>query len=134
MSVATLPVEDLTAYLIANAGLTALVNGRIYSQVLPQHAVLPAIVYSQIHGKAGNTMENASGFTDATFQFACMAMSYYDAKKTAKSLRAALEGFAGTMGSTKVYGAFQEAERDGFDFETLEYRTDLDFKIWHLEA
>jgi hypothetical protein len=127
-------VEDLTAYLAANAGLIAVVNGRIYPQTLPQHATLPAIVYSQIHGKPGNTMENASGFTDALFQFACMAMSYSDAKKTAKSLRTALEGFAGTMGATKVYGAFQEAERDGFDFETLEYRTDLDFKFWHLEA
>lgn len=127
-------VEDLTTYLIANSALVATVNGRIYSQILPQHAVLPAIAYSQIHGKPGNTMENASGFIDALFQFTCVAMSYFDAKKTARSLRTALEGFAGTMGSTKVYGAFQESERDGFNFETLEYRTDLDFKIWHLEA
>jgi hypothetical protein len=127
-------IEDLTTYLIANAALIAVVNGRIYPQVLPQHATLPAIVYSQIHGKPGNTMENASGFTDALFQFACVGTSYFDVKKTARNLRTALEGFAGTMGSTKVYGAFQETERDGYDSETLEYRTDLDFKIWHLEA
>jgi hypothetical protein len=126
-------VEDITTFLKGDPGLTAVVNGRVYPVILPQGATLPALVYSEVHGQQALTLGNDKGFTDALFQISCMASSYLDSKTLAKALRAALQGYAGTMGSTVVQGAFEESERDSYNAETKEYRTDLDFRIFHLD-
>ena len=126
-------VEDLSAFLQADAGITTLAAGRVYPQSLPQKATLPALVYQQIAGKTDTTLENAAQLADELFQIACMAMSYKEAKQLSEKVRQALEGFKGTMGATVILGIFAESERDFYDPEQLEYRTDLDFKIWHRE-
>lgn len=127
-------VEDITAFLQADSGLTAVIAGRVYPVILPQGAALPALVYSQTHGHQALTLDDAEGFTDAMFQISCMATSYKDAKTVAKAVRAALHGFAGMMNATtKVYGAFDETERDTYNADTKEYRTDLDFRIFHFD-
>lgn len=127
-------VEDLTTFLTASAPLTAVIGGRVYPQLLPQHATLPAIVYSQIHSDSPNTLDKATGFLIDSFQFACMGKTYFDAKTTARTLSDLLDGFAGTMGSSTMQGCFKTSERDSYDNETLQFRTDLDFKFCHREV
>jgi len=126
-------VEDLCTFLKADSNLNALIAQRVYPQKLPQSALLPALVFNQVHGKFGTTMENASGYAVEAFQISCIGGSYFDAKNVARKVRNAIEGFKGTMGSTMVYGVFQQSERDTYDPEVLEYRTDVDFQIVHLE-
>lgn len=41
---------DLRTYLLANAGVKALIAARMYPSALPQQPTLPAVVYQQISG------------------------------------------------------------------------------------
>lgn len=126
-------VEDLTAYLEGNAGLSALIAGRVYAQNLPQKAALPAVVYSEVSGKRMETMEGTTGLNDGRYQITCYALDYKTAKQVSQAVRAALHGFSGAMGGTNVQNSSLLNERDIWDFVTLEYRVDLDFQIWHRE-
>jgi hypothetical protein len=127
-------VEDFAAYLMANAGIQAIAgaapNTRIYAQNLPQQRAggfspLPAVVYSQISGDRPSTMEGATGLNKGRYQFSCMAMDYKTAKLLSQAVRQALNRVSGTVGSTATLDVSLLSER--------EFRTDLDFEIWHRE-
>jgi len=126
-------VEDLTAFLQANAGVLAIIGNRVYPRVMPESATVPALVYSQISAPHECTMDNAR-YVEESFQLECTAGDYKTAKQLAVAVRNALEGFQGAMGGTAVHGIFIQSERDApWDMETLHYRTDVDVKVWHPE-
>jgi len=129
----TMMVEDFAAYLQGNAGLNALVAGRVYAQNLAQKATLPAVVYKQISGVRPSTMEGATGLNDGRYQFTAYALDYKTAKQVSQALRQALNRVTGTIGSTVTLDTALLSERDYWDFVTLEYRVELDFQIWHRE-
>ncbi|HEV1992117.1 MAG TPA: DUF3168 domain-containing protein [Candidatus Dormibacteraeota bacterium] len=136
----TIAVEDLTAYLKADAGITAIAAGRIYPQNLPQKAAgasllanLPAVVYMQVSGARPSSMEGVTGLNDGRYQFACMAGDYLTAKKLSQAVRVSLNKLKGTIGSTVILDTSLDAERDTYDAIELTFRVDLDFKIWHRE-
>lgn len=125
--------EDLTAFLKNNAGVNALVSGRIYPQTLPQNVVLPAIVYSQISSVRGSSHSGTSGFASCRFQVDIWATTYYQASTVANAVRTALDNYKGVMGSSNVGSAFLENELDGFDPETQSQRVIQDYMIWYQE-
>lgn len=134
----TMMVEDITAYLIANAGVAAIAVGRVYAQNLPQQRAagfnpLPAVVYTQISGNRPSTMEGTTGLNDGRYQFSCIAMDYLTAKKLSQAVRQALGRLSGTIGSTAILDCSLISERDLYNSVSLEFRTDLDFQIWHRE-
>jgi len=134
----TMMVEDFTAYLIANAGIAAIVQGRVYAVNLPQQRAgafnpLPAVVYSQISGNRPSTMEGATGLNNGSYQFSCMASDYKTAKQLSQAVRQALNRISGLIGGTTVLDSGLLSERDLYNPVSLEFRTDLDFEIWHRE-
>jgi hypothetical protein len=52
----------------------------------------------------------------------------------AEALRAALDGYSGSMGEETSYAVFIEDERDTYDPETGLMRVIVDYTIWHKEA
>ncbi|HXM32298.1 MAG TPA: DUF3168 domain-containing protein [Chthoniobacterales bacterium] len=133
----TIPIEDLTAYLKANAGISGIVGTSVYPQNLPQKSAtsnnLPAVVYTQVSGVRPSSMEGVSGLNDGRYQFACMALDYLTAKRLSQAVRQALIKFQGTVGSTVILDTSLLAERDIYDSIELTFRCDLDFQIWHRE-
>lgn len=132
--------EDVVAYLKANAGVSAIVATAVYSQNLPQKSAaggfnpLPAVVCSQISGDRPSTMEGATGIDKGRFQFSCMAMDYKTAKQLSQAVRQALNRISGAIGSgTVILDSSLINERDMYNPTSLEFRTDLDFEIWHRE-
>jgi len=133
----SIAVEDITTFLQADAGITAIAAGRIYAQNLPQRSAtstnLPAVVFSQISGMRPSTMEGTTGLNDGRYQFSCMSLDYLTTKKLSQAVRQKLSKFQGTVGSTAILDVSLDAERDFYDNIELIFRTDLDFKIWHRE-
>ena len=129
----TIAVEDLTAYLKANAGINAIVAGRVWPQNIPQNAVLPGLVYKEISGVRPSTLEGATGLNNGRYEFGCVALDYLAAKQLSQAVRQALSKLRAIIGSTEILDTSLLMERDVYDSLTLEYRVDLDFQIWHRE-
>ena len=125
--------EGLYAHLAADSGVAALVSTRIYPLVVPQDVDLPAIAYQRISGPRDHVHEGASGLVVARMQVTCHAWSYSGAKALAEAVRAATDGFSGTMGEVSVDAALLVNDRDGWaqGFESPVVR--LDFMVWYQE-
>ena len=132
-------VEDFTGYLKADSGIIAIAGTHVYAVNLPQKSAagsfnpLPAIVYSQVSGRRPQTMEGAGGLNDGRYQFSSIALDYFTAKKLSEAVRESLESLSGLVGSTMTLGTSLLAERDSYNPTSLQFRTDLDFQIWHRE-
>ena len=123
--------EGLYAFLAALSPAPA--AGRIYPLMLPQNHTLPAVTFTRIAATRTRSLDGPSGMARAVFQVDAWAATYGGAKTLAETLRQALDGHRGAMGSETVGGVLLTAERDLFDHETGTYRVSMDFAIWHQE-
>ena len=130
--------EGLTAFLSANAGLTALIGGRVYANKLPQGVTLPALTYQRISSPRRHTHDSngATGTAHPRFQLDCWSTTYEGAKDIADALRSALNGYRGTMGAVDPV-TVQSALIDDESFDDYAdagiVRLRCDYIIWHLE-
>lgn len=89
---------DLLAYL-TRAGLGV----GIYPGHIPQGAGSgPAISYFAVSEEPYYTLARAAGLTARVYQFSTWSTGYLDSVEIERSLRAALHGYRGLMGSTWV--------------------------------
>ncbi len=124
--------EALYSHLAADAGVSALVGDRIYPTLAPQEAELPYLVYQRVSGPRVRSHGGPSGLAHPRFQITGAAETYPSLRAVMNAVRAALDGFKGTMGGTggvEVGGAFVENELDSE--ETFVSR--LDIVLWHRE-
>jgi hypothetical protein len=133
-------IEDgLAAFLAANAGISALVSTRVYKNKLPQTVTMPALTFQRIDGPRLLTHDTSgkTGTASPRFQFSAWGASYSSAKGVTDAVRAALNGYQGTMGTTDpvtVQGALIADERyNPWPDAGLE-EIQSDYTIWHLEA
>lgn len=126
--------QGLVTYLLANAGLTALIGNRLHDLVLPQSATVPAVVWQLISNPPEQTHSGPSQLAHPRYQFACWAKTTLEAAQTARALRLALNGYTGMMGSEETYATFLLDSHDFFDPETGLRRRIADYRIWHKET
>jgi hypothetical protein len=128
--------EQLTNYLLAQAGLVALVGNRITWTRRAQGAALPAIVLHVISRTPAYTMDGPTNATPQRIQTDCWGKTYSEAKAVARQVTAALSGASMTVGGVAFLGSFKEGERDAFTQgvagEPLE-GVNMDFIIWTRE-
>jgi hypothetical protein len=131
--------EALTQFLLAQAGLTALVGtspARITWVRRKQGSALPAVVLHVISRTPGYTMGGETSARPQRVQVDCWAETYGAVRAVARQVTAALSGTKTTVGSVEFLGSFKESERDSF--ETGEggdalHRVSMDFIIWTRE-
>lgn len=90
--------SDLYESLTGNAGLNAIISGRVYPHVprgLPQRPSLPAVTYQRIGGVPVYTYRGRAGLTASRFQFNCFGRTNLEAIATCQALIEALDGFPG---------------------------------------
>ena len=135
--------EAFHAFVLADAGVSALAGTRGYSRVIPQDAALPAWAYQRVSTpERARSHSGPSGLACARFQVTCQAATYGAAKGLANAIRRACDGYAGYMGgsSTGVYvGVTQvEGDVDGFSTpaapEVSAATVRLDVIVWHQES
>ena len=88
----------IVAKLKADAGINALVGGRIAAAGIPDTLARPNIAYQRIGTGRRWSNDGPSGLARATLQLSCYADTYPQAKALAKAVRA-FDGFAGRVGA-----------------------------------
>jgi hypothetical protein len=92
--------EAFFVYLTAHPLVGGLVGTRLYPQLIPENALLPAMAYQQISlGDDAMAHDGPLNVVTTTFQFTCQAETYNAAQTMVAALRNALHGFSGPMGN-----------------------------------
>ena len=104
-----MPVERALSDLLASAA-----GGRRYfghaENVSPGAGAY--LIINRISGARDYAIDGHTGYTASRFQIDAYASSYGAARGAAAEAIAALEGFAGTAGETRILGIFVDGERD----------------------
>jgi len=120
----------LRSHLTADAGVSGLVEGRIYPLVLPPQPTLPAVTYQRVSRTPVSDLSGVSHYV-SRFQYSCWAQRYTQAKAVADAVRVAFEDYGGPMGLVRVLRAHSLNEVDLHDPETGLYHVPLDVLITH---
>jgi len=126
--------ESLTALLLADAGIAAIVATRITWLTRPQASALPAITLQVISAAPIDSDEGDSGLIQSRVQVDCWGESALDAKNAARAVKQRLSGRQDQHSGTEFQGFFGEDERESVEETTggtVIYRTRLDFIVWH---
>lgn len=138
---ATLSIEEGLVYkLSTTAGIIALVSTRVYNIRIPQGATLPCITITRISTPRLHTHDSSgsAGTAYPRIQIDAWGTTHSNVKAIANAIRAALNGYKGTITSgadtVVVQGALTDDETIEFDPETELYRSRTDYIVWHVEA
>jgi hypothetical protein len=125
----------LQRILIDTPVVSNLIGTRIYPNIVPQKAPMPAVTYQQISGPRLHDMQGAVGMCKARYQINCWAASYAKAKELAEVVRLTLDGYS-SAGTIKVIHLANEGDLPktipGID-ELTRYGKRLDFFVWFTE-
>lgn len=130
---------ELAVYAILKAAgaVTALVGGssspRIYPNVVPQDAGLPAVAYQRISSLRRPVHGSPASLARPRVQLTLLAESYSQVKALAAATREALDGYMGTVGGVGVGVALVEDETDEFGSSNNLHVVRQDWMIWHQE-
>lgn len=128
----------LFSILIGDATINSLIATRVYPNIVPQNAPMPAITYQQISGPRDHVMAGPTGLVGARYQINCWASSYAGAKELAEAVRKELDGYSGTVNTRVIEVIILEDEGDmpevtpGAD-ALKRFGKRLDFIVWFKE-
>lgn len=123
----------LSTHLNSVSAITTILGGtgKVFPVVLPQDPPMPAVTYQVLTQPTYQT-HDAKSFPNTWVQIDCWSKTYLQSNQLADAIATALDGFRGQLGGTVSVSAFLlKARRDFFEGEVTEFRTSLDFSIWH---
>ena len=126
--------EAIQAYLVGNAGVSAVFDDRIYPNNIPQTSALPAAAYQVIDTSGDDTHDGPSGWTEITLQITVDADTYPKAKHAARAVHAALKGYSGTLSGVTVYYIKRQNASDGYGEGSQVTTIRQDYLVQYLEA
>jgi hypothetical protein len=109
--------DNLSIYLAARSGVTALVSARIYKMRIPQRTALPAITYMRVGGSTVYHQTAAATIRQARVSFTAWALTYSSAKAVIEAIRNALSGYAGAIGTAPNTTTILWSEHTGDDVD-----------------
>lgn len=123
----------LRAFLLADAGIAAVVGTRVYPIKIPQGVNAASIVYTRVSGRGDYHMAGPSGLAMPRFQIDAWAPTGDAATALAALIKARIDGFRGVMGSgpaaVTVQGVFLLDEREDYDDTVKLHRMSRDYAI-----
>ena len=123
--------------LTQDAGLTALVAGRIYPSRVPQNTVMPAIAYEVVSGIEITPISASAGYqvVNTRVQVTCMAQKYSDVKDVIEAARLACIYKSGTIGGVKVLSVLRDSVGPDSRADDLAlFMQSIDFMVSHYEV
>lgn len=127
----------LRAFLLADAGIAALVATRVFPIKLPQGTKAASIVYTRISGAGIYHMQGDSGLSMPRYQIDAWAPTGDAATTLANLIKDRLSGYRGVMGTgpsaIAVQGVFMADEREDYDDTVQLSRMSRDYFIDHEE-
>lgn len=107
--------EVLYATLDGDPGVTAIIAGRIYPDILPEEEELPAVVYQRSNTEDIVTLGGVVAATVSTIEVGCLASKRADAEALANVVLPVL----------MAAGMVQLNRQSGFDPDNLTYAVQL---------
>ena len=98
--------------MLTQTSITSIVGTGIYSVPVPQEVTEPFITVQIISGDTIRNMGCVNDVATTFFQIDCWDTSSLGAETLATSVRNAVDGYSGTMGTRKVYSSILEDERE----------------------
>lgn len=108
--------EALYAYLVADAGLAAIVADRIYYDAVPESARWPNIRLEVVSNVRGHHLRGSTGGAVARVRVECRSRRKADCLALKLRLEAILDGLIGPMAGLPVDWAGQLDDRDSAEF------------------
>ena len=137
--------QSIRKILADDSTVAGLVSSRIYPQVIPQGASMPAITYQQVSCNREFNHDGPADFADFRFQINCWSNTYTQSRSLADAVRAALNGASGKKATGTnsdqhhFFIVILQGEVDLFDYlpdvkDSRRFAKALDFNIWAKEA
>jgi hypothetical protein len=97
--------NGVVAYLLAQGPVTSIVNQRIQPIPAPEDlSQYPLITYQSPSDVSDNANDGPVGVATSRIVFECKALRYLDARNLALAVKAALNGYSGTLpNGTRVF-------------------------------
>ena len=99
------------------AAVSTIVSTRIYPQVVPQKAALPAITYRRAGSPREYTHDGPTGRVVSRWEITCWAATDTAAESLAAVVRPALDNQVGTWGTAAVQECFLDDQQDVVDVD-----------------
>lgn len=119
------------------AGITSLIDKKVYPTNLPQNITLPAVTFQLLAEDEIETLQTPATMRTAAVQFDCYAATQAAADAVAEAIRTALKNYSGTAASTDIEACrkinkmeMEEKDKDG---KIVCYRTMLEYRISYQE-
>ena len=130
--------QALYEYLSADADIKKRINGRIYPIVLPQNALLPAIVYSPVLANYDSALQGDTGFVKQTVQFVSHDTTYKKTRELSRLIKKALQDYQGDMNGLCIQAVFVKSDYEyngntALKFDTEEYMSSIEFEFYFNE-
>ena len=123
--------------LLADAGVAALVNARIYMGITEEGTDYPCVTIERISGQRVVRSQMAAsdpGIVDARLQVTAWGSSYESVKTVADAVRIALERYAGAIAGVTVWDIVPETDGpDLYDNDLKLYGAPADYTVTHPE-
>jgi hypothetical protein len=120
--------EALFDYLTSDAGVSALVDERVYPVRLPERSLIPAISWSRVSANriyTYSTFEDTDAWVAARIQFNCWDYTAMGSMELGEAVLKALSGYYGEF----IGSSFAINELDIYEAPTKFHRRILDFLI-----
>lgn len=132
-------IEEVLSTILENdAGVGALCGDRIYPQVIPQGGTVPAVTYDRTSGERIRALDGVDGVASPRFEFICWAATYLAAVELKNAVRAALEGYTGTILGVSILFINLTDTSDIVDASPGQanrrrFGRRMNFDVWHTE-
>jgi hypothetical protein len=121
--------EDIKSYLNALPSFAP----QVYIEEAPQQCAEPYIVLGLVSVEPVHSHDGACATITETYQFTVYDKRPSVAIAAARSLRFAIDGFKGVMGTTQVGGVFYKAQRRFREDSTRLHHVSMDFEFQYSE-
>jgi hypothetical protein len=127
--------EVLVAYILAQSGITGLIDRRLYPEEIPQGTTLPAVVYIKVSDVKLHTLTQQNKLEQPTFQFTALSFSKAEGRSIVNQFKTALIDFVGTMGGIviqKIELVFEDSTLETNNYTdpiTTVYVDSLEFRV-----
>lgn len=119
--------EAIYSLLTNDAGVSALVSGRVYPLGLPQNAVQPCVSYSVSEEAEDETFDGQGGVSQADILIDCWATTYDEAQAVAQAVKSALQNNTGLVAGVNIQRLILERSLSVIEDDVDLYRTTQSF-------
>ena len=108
-------VSAVRTYLLSQSAVNSLIGQRMYLDVLPQRATLPAATIAKVSESHDHTISNRSGFVQTRLQIECHSSSRLTSNSLAETIyKSGIAAVKGVTNSINIRGVtVDDGQRNG---------------------